>query len=369
MEKIIKSAGLAGIAVFVLISVFLLPMRADAQLELKSADGKSSIKFGILGQVQAESLTTPDGSETSKDLYLRRFRILVGGNIMDKLAFFAETDNPNLGKVGNSTSGATTKGESDTYIQDAFFTYNHSDEFKVDAGMLLFPVSHNAGQSAASLLGIDYGPYSFLWSGPTTSRVGRDYGMQARGYLGDNHFEYRAALLQGVRGVNSTNPLRIAARAVYYPFQHESGFFYSGSYLGDKKVLGVGISLDTQDDYKAYGADIFLDYPLASKDVVTAQFDYTHYDGGDFITAIPKQDVVFAEAAYYFQDLKIAPFVQVNYEEMDSDLLNDRHFMQAGLAYYIKGQTLNIKLGIGRFGGDNLEDQTQVLLRMQAFMF
>jgi hypothetical protein len=368
MEKLMKIAGGAGIAVVILISVFLIPINANAQLEIKSADGNSSIKFGVLGQFQAESITTTDGSATSKDLYLRRFRILFGGNIMEKLAFFTETDSPNLGKLAKSGE-TVAKGASDMYLQDAFITYNQSNEFKVDAGMLLFPVSHNAGQSAASLLGIDYGPYSFLWSEPTACRVGRDYGIQARGYLANNHFEYRLGVFQGVRGENSTNPFRVMARAVYYPFQHESGFFYAGSYLGDKKVLGIGVSLDQQDDYKAYGADIFLDYPLANKDVITAQVDYTQYDGGDFITAIAKQNVIFAEAAYYFHASKVAPFVQLNIDNKSKESSADKKFMQAGLAYYIKGQNLNMKLGVGKHSEDGAEDRTQVLLRIQAYMF
>jgi Phosphate-selective porin O and P len=369
MEKFMKTAGGVGIAVAVLISVFLTPIQASAQLEIKSADGKSSIKFGVLGQVQAESLTTSDGKDTSNDLYLRRFRVIFGGNITENLAFFTETDSPNLGKTVKLSDGSKAKGSSDAYLQDAYITYNQSNGFKVDAGMLLFPVSHNAGQSAASLLGTDYGPYSFIWSDPIKARVGRDYGMQARGYLNNNHFEYRVALLQGVRGENSTNPFRIAARAVYYPFQHESGFFYAGSYLGDKKVLGIGVSLDHQDDYNVYGADVFLDYPLANKDVITIQVDHTHYDGGDFIADFPEQDVLFAEAAYYFQALKIAPFVQLNYDDKSNESIPDRQFMQAGLAYYVKGQNFNVKLGFGQYSVDKGEDQTQVLLRVQAFMF
>jgi hypothetical protein len=367
MKTVVKTIGAAGVSVFILLSILLLPVKSNAALEIKSSDGTSSIKFGMLGQFQAESLTTTDGKDTSKDLYLRRFRILVGGNINENLSFFAETDNPNLGKVGNSATG--TKGAGDTYIQDAYGTYSFRNEFMIDAGMLLLPVSHHAGQSAASLVGIDYGPYAFIWSDPTTSRVGRDYGVEARGYLADNHFEYRAGVFQGVRGVNSTNPERFMARVVYYPFQNEPGYFYAGSYLGTRKVLGIGVSMDSQDDYKAYGADVFLDYPLASKDVVTAQVDYTHYDGGNFITTLSKQNVIFGEASYYFQELKIAPFVQVNYENFDKKTLNDKHFMQAGIAYYIKGQNANIKLGVGRSGGNHLKNQTQVLLRMQVFMF
>jgi len=380
MKTIVNTIGVVAVSTLVVLSVVLLPLKAHAALEIKSSDGTSSIKFGVLGQFQGETLTTIDGQDTSKDLYIRRFRILVGGNINENLSFFAETDNPNLGKVGNSATGATAKGAGNTYMQDAYATYSFGNEFMVDAGMLLFPVSHHSGQSAASLLGIDYGPYAFVWSTPTTSNVGRDYGVEARGYLANNHFEYRAGVFQGVRGVNSTNPERFMARVVYYPFQNEPGYFYAGSYLGARKVLGIGVSYDTQDDYKAYGGDVFFDYPLANKDVVTVQVDYTHYDGKNFLLStdtithitsqsLPKQNVIFGEAQYYFQSVKLAPFVQVNYENFDNETLKDNHFMQAGIAYYIKGQNANLKLGVGRFGGDKQEDRTQILLRMQIFMF
>lgn len=280
-----------------------------------------------------------------------------------------DTESPNLGKVGNSAAGAIAKNAGDAFLSDAFGTYTISDELKIDAGMMLLPLSHHAEQSAASLLGIDYGPYTFIWCDPTTSRLGRDYGIQARGYLGNNHLEYRLGVFQGLRGENSTNPERITARVVYYPFQNEPGYFYGGSYLGERKVLGLGISVDHQSDYTACGADVFFDYPLANKDAITVQVDYTRYNGGDFITTLQKQDVIFAEAGYYFQKTKLAPFVQVNYENFDDKTLNDKHFMQAGLAYYIKGQTLNVKLAAGKFGGEHLNNQTQILLRMQAFMF
>ncbi len=369
MKKITKTFSAAGIGALILVCIILMPVQAKAQLEIKSADGKSSMKFGIFGHFQAESLTTPDGDATSKDLYLRRFRIVFGGTIMENLSFFADTESPNLGKPSKLSDSSRAKGSSDMFLSDAYATYSFGDEFKLEAGMMLLAVSHHAEQSSASLYGIDFGPYTFVWNDPTACRVGRDYGVQARGYLGGNHFEYRLGVFQGVRGEDSTNPFRITARAVYYPFQHESSFFYSGTYFGEKKVLAVGASMDQQDDYLAYGADIFLDYPLANKDVITAQVDYTKYDGGDFIIALPEQSVIFAEAGYYFQALKIAPFVQVNYDNMESESLNDKRFMQIGLAYYIKGQTLNVKLGVGQFGGDNVEDQTQVLLRVQAFMF
>lgn len=342
-----------------------------AQLMISSPNGEMSIKFGVLSQFQAEAFT-PSGKGTSTDLYIRRFRILIGGNITKELSFFAETDNPNLGKVGYSSS--PVKGASDTYIQDAFMTYSFSKEFMIDAGMLLMPVSHNSEQSAASLLGIDYGPYTFLWSGPTGSRVGRDYGIEARGFLGEEHFEYRVGLFQGYRGAYSLKPERITARAVWYPFQNEPGYFYAGTYLGARKVVGVGVSFDHQVDYTAYGADLFCDYPLSNRDVPTIQVDFTHYDGGTFLPSIAKQTVVFLEGEYYFHNVSIAPFVQANYVSMGTSVagnpdLANRHFLQGGIAYYGKGHNFNVKLGLGSYGGDGLTSQTQILLRMQAFVF
>ena len=59
----------------------------------------------------------------------------------------------------------------------------------LDSGLLLTPNSHNSEQGAATLPPVDYGPYSFLHSTPTGSRVGRDYGLQGRGYLSSEHFE------------------------------------------------------------------------------------------------------------------------------------------------------------------------------------
>jgi hypothetical protein len=121
----------------------------------------------------------------------------------------------------------------------------------VEGGLMLTPNSHNSETSAAALLPIDYGPYSFLESTPTGSRVGRDYGVQLRGYLA-KHFEYRLGVYQGYRGENSTEPFRYVGRVVFYLFDPETGFFYTGTSLGTKKIVAIGLSADFQDTYQSY---------------------------------------------------------------------------------------------------------------------
>ena len=95
------------------------------------------------------------------------------------------------------------------------------------------PHSRNGRQSAATLLAVDYGPYTFLASGPSAERMGRDYGVQLRGYP-ETALEYRLALTQGIRGTEARNPLRVSGRVVYYPFGAETGFFYGGTFQGTK---------------------------------------------------------------------------------------------------------------------------------------
>ena len=156
---------------------------ASAQWQIESKDGKANLKIGLLAQPQLETLETVDQQATSANLFIRRLRLLFGGAVSERWSFFVETDSPNIGK-GNTSTGATSgvKEAGNLYVQDAFVTYTQTDAFKIEAGMFLMPHSRNGGQSAATLLAVDYGPYTFLASGPSAERMGHDYGVQLRGY-------------------------------------------------------------------------------------------------------------------------------------------------------------------------------------------
>ncbi len=226
---------------------------SSAQYQVTSADGKSSLRFGALSQLQAEWIDTQGSSQPSQNLFVRRVRLMVGGKLGDKLSLFFETDCPNLGKA--SSDG--TKNEGTIFVQDLVVTYSFSQALKLDAGMLLVPLAYHSGQGATSLLGVDYSPYAFLPSTPTKSRMGRDYGAQARGYLLGQHLEYRAGVGQGVRGPTAGNPFRTYGRVVYYPFETQSDLFYAGTAFGKRRLLGFGASFDRQKEYSTIGADVF----------------------------------------------------------------------------------------------------------------
>jgi hypothetical protein len=344
---------------------------ASAQWQIDAKDGKSSIKIGFLAQPQMELLETADQSDTSVNLFVRRFRVLFSGNLGERWSFFFETDSPNLGK-GNPNPGPATgaKEAGDVFIQDAYVTYTHTNEFKMDAGMIMLPHSRNGTQSAATLLAIDYGPYTFLDSGPGGERVGRDYGVQVRGYPAKQHLEYRLAVSQGIRGPEATNPLRVTGRLVYYPFGAETGFFYAGTFQGTKKQAGFGGGFDIQDESRIYSADVFFETPTAGKTQgLTLQANWMRYDGGSFIPALPEQDAWLVEAGYHLLNHRLTPFVQFQARDFARPATLDQNHLQVGAAYWMAGHQRSLKFSVGRLNVTGLPSRVQVLAQLQIFYF
>ncbi|HNX51018.1 MAG TPA: porin [Thermoanaerobaculaceae bacterium] len=342
----------------------LVSIPAAAQLAISTPDGSASLKLGVLAQPQAEWLENPDGSSTAQNLFVRRIRLLVGGKVGERFTLFLDTDSPNLGKAG--ADGKRT--EATMYVQDLVLTYQISKSWKLDAGKLLVAQSYHSGQGATTLLGLDYGPYAFITSTPMGLQGGRDYGVAGRGYLAGNHLEVRAGVYQGVRGPGASNPFRTAARVVWYPWDAQADFFYPGTAFGKKKVLGIGVSHDRQKDYRATGADVYLDLPVGGN-VVTAQVNAVRLDGGDLMPTLAEQDTLFVEAGTFVRSLKIEPYLQYSRRNPKDRGAADEQATQVGLAYWHDGHRLNVKLGVGKVEKEGAPDRLEVVLQGQLFLF
>jgi hypothetical protein len=372
MARRFRSRWISCLLAVVLLVV--LAQGAAAQLQFSSPDGKQSFKIGILGQLQLEDIDNASGKDKADNIFLRRIRLLGNFKLSDQLTVFFDTDAPNLGK-GNADG---SKNNADMFIQDFVVTYAFSKAFQLDGGMLLMGQTYNHLQSAASLLALDYSPYTFNESAPTTSRTGRDYGVQARGYLGDDHLEYRAGVFQGVRGVNNTNSFRYAGRLAWYVFGPETTYFYRGTSLGKTQTLSIGGSFDRQNGdltgggsatYKNYGADLFWDQPIAGGDGFTLQADYNTLDGDLFIPALPKQRNTMVEAGYYFHGAKIMPYIQLARQDFDAAVRPDEKRTQGGLAFWFSGHNSNLKLAYTKIDRDRSPKRNQLQVQYQVFQF
>jgi hypothetical protein len=338
---------------------------AYAQFGIAAPDGKSSLKLGIFGQFQAERLDNADATLTAQNLFVRRARLLVGGKLGEQFSVFFDTDSPNIGKA----AADGRKNEGMIYVQDLIVTFAARPTWKFDGGLLLLPLAYHTGQASTTLLGVDYGPYAFAASSPTNCRVGRDYGLQTRGYLFHQHLELRGGVFQGVRGADATRPFRTFGRVVVYPLESQTDFFYTGTTHGKRKLLGFGASYDRQDDYSSAGGDVFFDHPLGGGNALTVQGDYWRVDGGGFLTDLARQDAWFAEAGFYIGAIKLQPFIQLNHRDFKSLALADEAFYQVGLAYWAQGDKFNIKLGVGRFEKDHAPDRVQAVAQFQMLLW
>jgi len=357
-RQCVAVALVAGVAVFASVAP------ARAQWSISSSDGKAVFNLGFLAQAQLEELESPGSHDYAQNAFVRRLRLVAGGRVDDRTSFFIDTDVPNLGK-GQATGA---KVANSMVLQDAVLTEALGCGVKLDAGMLMVPVSHNSLQAAGTLLAVDYGPYSFLQSDPTDSRVNRDYGVDARASLAARHAELRAGLYQGNRGSGSAGPFRTTVRAVWYPFDADTGFFYAGTAFGRRRLVAIGGGYDAQAGYHAWAGDVSVDWPVAG-DCLTFQADYVHYDGGVTFAALGRQAAVLVETGYFIRRLSLTPYVQYASRDYEAPALPREAKLQAGLAYWCNGHRNSLKLGVARLMRDGAADGAQYVAQWQVLAF
>jgi hypothetical protein len=363
----------------------LVPMALRAQATIKVNDSVS-VRVGFLGQMWADfNQNVRQDTSFAQNIFIRRMRFILSGQIGSKLGFFFQTDDPNLGRTGPGfTKNLATQG---FIIQDAYVELkpSTSNALYVDAGLLLIPLCRNCYASAASLLPIDYSSYSFLNSGPTGGTNGRDVGFEAKGTFADQHLEYRLGIFSGSRLANpqtptvqtASNSLRGAGHLMVNFLEGEApAYVLAGTYLGRRKVFNVGAGFDVQSQYKALAGDAFLSYPLGANGVTLAT-TFIHYDGGTFFPTLPRQNTFEVEGGYHFTDAKITPWAKfetrsINASFQNATNQNDRR-IQLGGTYYWVGHNLNVKAAYtrGTFNVLNTAaiNQNGLTLQLQGFYY
>jgi hypothetical protein len=247
------------------------------------------------------------GDGPAYDLFVRRARLMLWGSFTKQFSYFIETDEPNLGKNGDFTVR--------TFVQDAFLTYTLAPAFKVDAGLMLAPLSHHTLEGATSLNTLDYHVDMIKFP---AQRAFRDTGVQVRGLVIDDHLSYRVAVMEGVRNaaVNAAVPVpmgetrttlnpgsvpRVVGQLRVNILGSEPDFFLKGIYFADKPIVSIGAGGDWQSkaaiklnehhgDYLAISADAFVDYPLNADNELIFKANFINYGEG----SVPGQAALVA---------------------------------------------------------------------------
>lgn len=376
------------------IMLMLLLAMAFVMPAIAQEDGVAKLTYGENKWVALHYLLQAQGSyeqntdNAGKNYYgndakIRRSRVIIKGQLSEKVNFFMETDAPNQ------------EGDSKSYLftQDAYIDYAIMDEFKIAAGHILLPFQHHNRASAVSLLGVDYNVKTV----PVGGNVWRDTGVEARGLLFGGIIDYRVGAFNGVdrqwvkadqptaggavddvndTQLNENDGLRYTGRVQLNFLDAESAFFYSDNYLGKKKVLSIGGGVDYQqdvyakeaektDDYMAWTVDLTVDLPIGTGNSFTLHGAYTQLENSpkydtdsnwvavnddiaDSIQATQTYEstMYFVEAGFLWNNM-LQPVVKYWTNETTAVKDGDKvktTMLTGGLNYFINGHNANIKV-------------------------
>ncbi len=373
--------NLFRVTVVVAAVALLVPMVASAQAIIKVNDN-INFRFGFQLQGRADWDQSASGEQPySQNLYIRRVRFLVAGNVAKDVSFFFETDHPGIGKAPNASC---TKGMSCGFImQDAFGEWRIANEFILGGGLYVIPFARNELQSTLRYITLDLSPTSIVFAAPTQTSGTRDTGFFARGLLVDGgRLEYRASVTQGVRDAQSRNSFRFTGYLQYNFLEKEGspnaailGYVFNGTNLGTKKVFGISAGVDSQKQYSAYSAATFGTLPVGAGDEVAFLGQWCHYDGGTFVPTLPQQNDYLAELGYYLKAAQIQPFVKYEAQRFSQTDRQggdvDRYAL--GLNYSVAGQSLKFTAQYQRVEPKTktptFQSTNQFYLQMQIFYF
>lgn len=292
------------------VAFFLLAFsRAEGQALIKVNDS-INFKVGALVQTQADFLESANAANTAsagfaENLFIRRVRLIVGGQVAKNVFFFFETDNPNLGKAPKALGAGFQ-------TLDAAVEWRIAKEFNIQAGVVRAPISREGLKSTPTQFMLDFSTYNLPTGTALQNNAGRDTGVMFRGYFLCDRLEYRSAILSGFRA-NAKNSPRFTERLQYNFFDTEVYNLpsYAGSYLGSKKILAVGVGYDAQNDFRYGSADMYLDVPIpVGSFESTIEFQYINQGNTVLAAALPEQNTFMIEGGVFLKNLQIAPIAR-----------------------------------------------------------
>jgi len=400
--------------------------------------------------IYEENLETSRDGIIQKELYLKRCRIILNGHVTKNISFFMETEDWEAGRSGSNannggyttSSGYTSKDKgydstvtpaddykhrhtvtttgtvkNNTFTQTAFINYRIFDELQFTVGLIPLPFTRQNLQSAASLLGVDYAaPFVDAAIGGTTNNW-RDMGAQVRGFLFGGIVDYKIGAFKGVSRsierdengaiIGITNPHdnpRYSGRIQINFLDPEPGFFYSGNYLGKRKIISLGGGVDYQQsvyrkwyydsetgertnsdliNYFAWTADVTVDYGFRGGNSFVFQGGYVGVYNNP-ATASLATDYYYNGSAFYVESgflfkrivqpvLKYQSVFQraVHADFKDRTYEEDRtiaHYI-VGLNFFIREHNANIKMEYAMPNGNNTSWSGQKWFIIQCQLF
>ena len=313
------------------------------------------MKLDLLGQIHYSFL---DGAADEDDFFIRRFRILVNGQIAEGIRVFVQTDYTNAGKQG---------ADPDFNLFDAWADVQlFGSDHWVKGGLVPLPFSFENSSAVGALLGLDYNSEILKIA---NDKSWRDVGLALHGSFA-NRVAYRAGIFDGYEtaGKNDDADVRFTGRIdVAVIGDVPTGWFYVQDTLGGGPYLTIGGGYDNQNkatlvtpelldpeaaasvvptavDSKAWVLDFRSGFNLGGAAHLTVNGAWYDWDSSEY-----KGNTAFVEAGLRYNKA-IGTFKYTLDDPEGGSKAND---YTAGLHYNLKGN--NLKGGVEYRWGDSAD--------------
>ena len=291
------------------LALFLVPAASFATKVPIPIEGATlNVSFQVQSQFVANEAGTPDGSGPSYDLFVRRTRVLVNGDLGPNFSYLVQFDSANFGKFGNFTGRAIIQ---DAWVGWAPTGITGGTVFYIDAGILLIPISHHMLESTTNFVTADAQTDGFRFPGNAFPAF-RDTGVQIRGWALNKKIGFRGGVYEGFApaagltgapaNVNSTVTAGAVCTGTFQgscitpkrnPWlggfvnlnvigSEEGGWIYGAYKWGKDPILSVGASGNYQSqalrngfgsvtDLKVFSADVYLNLPMTEAAELVAE--------------------------------------------------------------------------------------------------
>ena len=385
MERLAVLAKMMVVLVCVL--VMAGPSWAGIKMEL---DDQTKGEVGLWTQAWYQFVEDGKGTEDLNDFIIRRAYLYLKGQVTEHVSFFTHIASDKVGQEGLDNSGLGLG--TGVAWRDLWITLNLDEALKVQVGRMYVPLTRNYGTTSTKcMLTADL---PFLQGGSRggifyAQKVGRDDSVTIWGNPMDGLLQYRFMISEGVEGdANPEDSLRFAGRVSLSLLEPETGWFNKGTYLGEKKVLSLGLGYQSQDDLtlngiegednKVWTADVFVDHPLGDGAVTfeAAYIDIENVTEGKADADNPYHDLSPGDDAqnWYFNvgyllpgsfgPGQLQPYFR--YETVDVDDQNETAFLSGGVNYYLKGHNCKLTADYMHVDPDNDTKDARDIFTFQA---
>jgi hypothetical protein len=340
-------------------------------------DNKGELQLDYKGQFQMvvrDIGSGPQGDKATTDFNFRRNRLALMGAYGDIFSLYVQTefvDQSSQNPLGINTSPSDPRFT----VLDAVLRFDFGDAFKVNLGKFKYGFSRENLEACEQPLTLDRSLFltaPLLGSNPT-----RDMGASVWGNLLGEKLQYRLDIMEGrqaatgdaTHAASPRSSFRYTGRLHVSLLDPESGYGYRGTYMGQKKVLTLGVAVQGEPDavysdwraktgekdYSAWTVDAFYEQPFKDVGTVTLSGAYVKYKlGHAYLGANPEpmsygiqgeKNGWYAKAGYMLPGMPLQFFgrhEQWKFAQLNGIYNQKLNWTGIGANYYIWGQDLKL---------------------------